>query len=126
MSATLLPGSSEALLLYKLGQSADTGVLLLSATLGNLCGSLITYAMGLGGNTVMHKRWLRIDEKSLAKAENWFQRWGIYSLLFAWLPVIGDPLCLLAGLMRVALVPFTLLVAAGKCLRYATIIYLFA
>ena len=126
LSATLLPGSSEVLLIYKLQQGDAPVVLLASATTGNLLGSLVTYYMGMAGNTLMHKRWLGIDEKSLQKAEKQFQRWGIYSLLFAWLPVIGDPLCLLAGLMRVAILPFILLVGIGKCLRYASIIYLVA
>lgn len=124
LSATLLPGSSEVLLIYKLGQGGDPLILLLSATSGNLLGSLLTYLMGIGGNALIHKRWLGINEPSLARAERWFQRFGIYSLLLAWLPVIGDPLCLLAGLMKVAVMPFVLLVGIGKGLRYASIIYL--
>ena len=98
--------------------------LLVSATAGNLLGSLITYWMGIGGNALMHKRWLGMDEQSLQRAERQFQKWGVYSLLLAWLPVVGDPLCLLAGLMRVAILPFILLVGAGKFLRYASIIFL--
>lgn len=126
LSATLLPGSSEVLLIYKLHQGDVPVVLLASATIGNLLGSLVTYYMGVAGNALMHKRWLGIDENSLQKAEKQFKRWGIYSLLIAWLPIIGDPLCLLAGLMRVAILPFILLVGTGKCLRYASIIYLVA
>ena len=124
LSATLLPGSSEVLLLYKLGQGGEPLALLVSATAGNLLGSLITYWMGIGGNALMHKRWLGMDEQSLQRAERQFQKWGVYSLLLAWLPVVGDPLCLLAGLMRVAILPFILLVGAGKFLRYASIIFL--
>ena len=124
LSATLLPGSSEVLLIYKLGQGDDPLLLLLSATSGNLLGSLVTYLMGRGGNALIHKRWLGIIELSLARAERWFQRFGIYSLLLAWLPVIGDPHCLLAGLMKVRVMPFILLVGFGKALRYASIIYL--
>ena len=119
LSATLLPGSSEALLLYRLHESADQVVLLIvSVTVGNLLGSLITYAMGRGGNHLAHQKWLGIRETSLVRAEQWFQRWGRYSLLLAWLPVVGDPLCLLAGLLKVNLWLFTLLVAIGKLVRY--------
>ncbi len=125
LSATLLPGSSEALLLFKLNQPNNPLVLLLSATLGNLLGSLLTYGMGLGGNVLLHKRWLGISDQSLRRAEKWFKRWGIYSLLLAWLPVIGDPLCLLAGLLRISVLPFVMLVGIGKLMRYAAIIYLF-
>ena len=119
LSATLLPGSSEALLLYKLGEGGETTALVLSATAGNLLGSLITYAMGRAGNAALHRRWLRIDEKDLARAESWFRRWGLPSLLLAWLPVIGDPLCLFSGLLRVDLTRFVILVGLGKLARYA-------
>ena len=126
LSATLLPGSSEALLLFRLHEGADVLSLLLSATAGNLLGSLVTYAMGLGGNAMLHRRWLRIDEADLARAESWFSRWGSSVLLLAWLPVIGDPLCLLAGLLRVDPARFVLLVGAGKLARYAFIAWAFA
>ena len=119
LSATLLPGSSEALLLYKLEEGSEAPALVLSATAGNLLGSLVTYAMGRAGNAALHRRWLRIGEKDLARAEAWFRRWGLPSLLLAWLPVIGDPLCLFAGLLRVDLARFVILVGAGKLARYA-------
>ena len=124
VSATLLPGSSEALLLYKLSEQQAAIPLLISATSGNLLGSIVTYAMGMFGNALMHKRWLGIDEKALLKAEKNYQRWGVYSLLLAWLPVIGDPLCLLAGLLRVNLLAFILLAGFGKLARYTVLIYL--
>ena len=79
--------------------------------------------MGVLGNTLMHKRWLGIDEKALLKAEGYYQRWGVYSLLLAWLPIIGDPLCLLAGLMRVNLIAFVLLAGVGKLARYTVLVY---
>jgi membrane protein YqaA with SNARE-associated domain len=124
LSATLLPGSSEALLLYRLSEQEMVVPLLISATSGNLLGSIVTYYMGVFGNSLMHKRWLGIDEKALFKAEKNYQRWGVYSLLLAWLPVIGDPICLLAGLMRVNLVAFITLAGIGKLARYSVLIYL--
>ncbi|NNJ92009.1 MAG: DedA family protein [Gammaproteobacteria bacterium] len=124
LSATLLPGSSEALLLYRLSEQEMVVPLLISATSGNILGSIVTYYMGVFGNTLMHKRWLGIDEKALLKAEKNYQRWGIYSLLLAWLPVIGDPLCLVAGLMRVNLIAFIMLAGIGKLARYSVLIYL--
>ena len=119
LSATLLPGSSEALLLFRLGQGADPASLVAVATAGNLIGSLITYGFGRAGNTALHRRWLRIDERQVARAEAWFDRWGRPSLLLAWLPVVGDPLCLVAGLLRAPLAWFVLLVGIGKLGRYA-------
>lgn len=121
LSATLLPGGSEALLLYRLQQGGDSSWLVLSATSGNLLGSLVTYAMGRAGNAALHRRWLRIDEAQVQRAERWFARWGRPGLLLAWLPVVGDPLCLVAGLLRVSVVWFVLLVGAGKLARYAFI-----
>lgn len=126
LSATLLPGSSEALLLYRLGEGGGVLMPVLSATAGNLLGSLLTYAMGRAGNTLMHRRWLRIDEKDLERAEAWFSRWGLPVLLLAWLPVIGDPLCLFAGLLRVEPLRFVILVGLGKLARYAFLAWAFA
>jgi membrane protein YqaA with SNARE-associated domain len=119
LSATLLPGSSEALLLYRLYEGADPAMLVAVATAGNLIGSLITYGLGRAGNAALHQRWLRIDEQQVARAEHWFDRWGRPSLLLAWLPVVGDPLCLVAGLLRASLPWFLLLVGIGKLARYA-------
>lgn len=126
LSATLLPGSSEALLLYKASEGSDYLILLLSAGLGNLFGSLVTYGMGRVGNTAIHQQWLRISEKDLIRAESWFNRWGAPSLLLAWLPVVGDPLCLLAGLLRVNITWFVLLVGIGKFSRYAFLLWIAA
>ncbi len=121
LSATLLPGSSEPLLLFRLQDAPDAVLPVAVATAGNLAGSLLTYALGLGGNRALRTRWLRIDVRDLARAERWFSRWGRPSLLLAWLPVVGDPLCLLAGLLRGGWVPFVLLVGAGKLARYTLI-----
>ena len=124
LSATLLPGSSEALFLYRLATDGDAVRLVASAGSGNVLGSLVTYAMGRAGNAAMHRRWLRIDRKDLARAETWFSRWGLPSLLLAWVPVVGDPLCLVAGLLRVGLGPFVVLVGIGKFARYAFLAWL--
>lgn len=126
LSATLLPGSSEALLVYKLREGEHALVTVLSATGGNLLGSIITYAMGRSGNVALHRRWLRIDDKALARAEAWFGQWGRFSLLLAWLPVVGDPLCLFAGLLRVGFGSFVVLVATGKLARYSFLAWIMA
>lgn len=124
LSATLLPGSSEALLLLRLNEGQAASGLVMSATVGNLLGSLLTYAMGRGGNLLLHRRWLRIDDTALRRAERWFDRWGRPTLLLAWLPVVGDPLCLLAGILRVHPGWFVLLVGCGKFARYALLAWL--
>lgn len=125
VSSTLFPGGSEALLLYRLNEGGDAVSLVLVATLGNVLGSLITYGMGRAGNEAIHRKWLRMDEQRVAQAECWFGKYGRPSLLFAWLPVIGDPLCLVAGLLRCGLPVFLLLVTIGKLARYTAIAWAF-
>ncbi len=119
ISSTLLPGGSEALLMYRLYAGGDPLWLVLVATTGNVLGSLITYGMGRLGNEALHRRWLRMDAADVARAEHWFARFGQPALLFAWLPVVGDPLCLVAGLLRCRAALFLLLVGIGKLARYA-------
>jgi len=121
ISSTLFPGGSEALLLYRLNEGGAPVALVLIATIGNVLGSLITYGMGRLGNAALHKRWLKISEAQTEKAEQWFEKYGRPSLLLAWLPVVGDPLCLAAGLMRCGLVTFLVLVSIGKLARYAVL-----
>ncbi len=121
ISSTLLPGGSEALLLYRLNAGGDVMTLILIATAGNVLGSLITYAMGRLGNEAIHKRWLRISEQQTTRAEVWFAKFGKPALLLAWLPVVGDPLCLAAGLLRYSIFSFLILVSIGKLARYAVL-----
>ncbi len=124
-SATLLPGGSELLLLYRLQSGGDPLLLLFSATSGNLLGSFLTYGMGRGGRWLL--RYRPSEEPALlARAQRWFDRGGVGVLLLAWLPIIGDPLCLLAGVLRVAWPLFLLLVGIGKAARYGVVVGLFA
>jgi len=126
ISSTLFPGGSEALLLYRLNEGGDVVTLVLIATVGNVLGSLITYAMGRFGNEAVHRKWLKISEQQARRAECWFARYGKPALLLAWLPVVGDPLCLVAGLLRNSLLSFLALVSIGKLLRYAVLALAFA
>ena len=119
LSSTLFPGGSEALLLYRLHHGADPLASVLTATAGNVLGSLITYAMGRFGRQAMRRN--EKAERQVARAERWFARFGRPSLLLAWLPVVGDPLCLVAGVLRVGVGSFLLLVTLGKLARYAVL-----
>ena len=125
ISATLFPGGSEALLLYRLTEDGAALALEPIATAGNVLGSLITYAMGRLGNEALHRRWVRISEESVNRAESWFARFGRPALLFAWLPIVGDPLCLVAGLLRCNIGLFLLLVSIGKLARYTLLAWAF-
>ena len=120
LSSTLFPGGSEALLLYRLHQGDDPVASVLTATAGNVLGSLITYAMGRFGREAVQRRSEKADQH-IARAERWFKRFGRPSLLLAWLPIVGDPLCLVAGVLRVGVPIFLLLVMLGKLARYAVL-----
>ncbi|MBT9540160.1 YqaA family protein [Thiobacillus sp.] len=120
LSSTLFPGGSEALLLYRLHQGADPLASVLTATAGNVLGSLITYGMGRFGRKAVQRRSEKTDQH-IARAERWFNRFGRPSLLLAWLPVVGDPLCLVAGMLRVSVTSFLILVTLGKLARYAAL-----
>ncbi|MDT3705584.1 MAG: YqaA family protein [Thiobacillus sp.] len=123
LSSTLLPGGSEALLLYRLHQGADPLASVAAATAGNVLGSLITYGMGRFGRRAVQQHSEKA-EQHVARAGRWFARFGRPALLLAWLPVIGDPLCLVAGVLRVSVASFLLLVTAGKLARYAALAWL--
>ena len=120
LSSTLFPGGSEVLLLYRLHQGDDPLASVLTATAGNVLGSLITYGMGRIGRQAVQRRNEKAD-RHIARAEHWFKHFGRPSLLLAWLPIVGDPLCLVAGVLRVGVGSFLLLVTLGKLARYAAL-----
>ena len=124
IAATLLPASSEVLLLALLQQGFSPGLLWLSATAGNTLGSCVNWYLGREILRFQHKRWFPASRDSLQRAERHFKRYGYWSLLFAWLPVVGDPLTIVAGVLRMRFSVFVALVLAGKGARYAIVLYL--
>ena len=124
IAATLFPASSEALLLTLLAQEHAALALFVAATLGNTLGSCVNWYLGLRLLDFQHKRWFPFSGPSINRAQRHFQRYGIYSLLLAWLPVVGDPLTLVAGVLRLRFPLFLLLVLLGKAARYAVVIWL--
>ncbi|GGW28298.1 YqaA family protein [Vreelandella hamiltonii] len=121
-SATLLPGGSEVWLarLWCLGEPALG--LWLVATVGNTLGSMINVAMGRYARQFQDRRWFPASPQGLARAERWYHRFGEFSLLLSWLPVIGDPLTVLAGVMRLAWWRALLWIVLAKGTRYALLI----
>lgn len=124
IAATLFPASSEILLLALLSQDYQPLLLWLAATTGNTLGSCVNWWLGMQLRRFQHRRWFPVSEKQLARAERLFLRYGRYSLLLAWLPVVGDPLTMVAGVLKVPFPIFLLLVAIGKALRYGILILL--
>ena len=122
-AATLLPVSSEAMLggLGIHGYSA--GWLWFWATCGNTLGSVINAVIGRQVDRFKNRRWFPVSEQQLARARTRFNRYGQWSLLLAWLPLVGDALTVAAGIMRVPWPAFVVLVATGKGLRYAFVLW---
>lgn len=121
LAATILPLSSEFYLLKLLADGMSAGPLWAVATTGNTLGSAVNWAMGLYLLQFQHRRWFYFDDRQIQRGQQWFNRYGIWSLLLAWLPVCGDVLTLIAGVMRVRFAVFLLLVAIGKGLRYLAV-----
>ncbi|MDF1781503.1 MAG: DedA family protein [Alcanivoracaceae bacterium] len=124
LAATILPLSSEVVLTALLLSGLSPTTLVLVATVGNVLGSLVNYALGYWASVVVVKKWLRMSDADFVRAEQRFARYGMVSLLFAWVPIIGDPLTVIAGVLRIRLRWFLILVSAGKFLRYVVISYM--
>ncbi len=118
LAATLLPLSSEVLLGYLLTHDFSPGVTVIVATSGNVLGSVVNYGAGVLGSRLLLYKFFRTSSREIQKAENRFKTYGVYSLLFAWVPVIGDPLTVAAGILKIKFVLFLFLVGIGKFLRY--------
>jgi membrane protein YqaA with SNARE-associated domain len=122
-AATLLPIGSEWLLATLVLQGGDPLSLVVTATAGNLLGAISTWLVGRYGGEFLIRRCLRIDPETQRAAEERYARYGIWSLLLSWVPIIGDPLCLIAGLFRVRLGIFIPLVGFGKLGRYLLLVW---
>lgn len=122
-AATLLPLGSEWMLFAMLQDATHpVGVLLLVATVGNTVGSCLNWVLGRYLLRYQDRPWFYIKTHSLQLWQDRFARWGKFSLLGAWLPVVGDPLTFVAGVLKVPFLPFVMLVATGKALRYAVVV----
>ena len=121
-AATLLPAQSEAALAALLLQgSYSVPLLLLAAILGNTLGSVVNWFLGRSIEHFRDRRWFPVSPRQLERAQWGYRRYGRWSLLLSWVPVIGDPLTLVAGVMREPLPVFILLVGFAKTARYLAV-----
>ncbi len=123
-AATILPAYSEVLLGGLATQGYAIPWLWFWATLGNTLGSVINGVIGRQVERFKDKRWFPITDKQLESARARFNRYGQWSLLMGWLPIGGDALTLIGGIMRVPWLNFVVLVAIGKGARYAVVLWL--
>ena len=121
LAATIIPLGSEWLLVTLILQDQQLWPVVLTATAGNYLGACTTFLMGSWGSGYLSKKIIRISPKQQQQANLFYQKYGKWSLLLSWLPVLGDPLCLIAGIQRLNFKFFSFLVIAGKFMRYAGI-----
>ena len=125
LAATILPFSSELTLAGLISTSNyDNLLLLVFASFGNVLGSVFNWGLGFYARNLTIKKWFPFKETQIERSSKWFSKFGKWSLLFALVPIVGDPLTFVAGLLRVRFFDFIILVAIGKVSRYLIIFYL--
>lgn len=119
IAATILPAQSEAVLVGLLASGSYSPTLLvIVAGTGNVLGSVVNWLLGRGIERYRHARWFPVSAASLEHAGSWYRRYGWWSLLLSWAPIVGDPLTVAAGIMREPLFRFVLVVSIAKFGRY--------
>lgn len=126
MAATILPAQSEALLAALIaGGAAPVSLLVAAASVGNVLGSLTTWGLGLWTEHFRDRRWFPVSPKALERARRTYARWGRWTLLLSWVPVIGDPLVLMTGVMRErfrVVLPLLIIAKMGRYLVIALLV----
>lgn len=122
VAATLLPAQSELALAGLLAAGhKPVWLLVAAATTGNILGSAVNWLLGRCCVRFQDKRWFPVKKEKLNKARTWYRTYGRWSLLLSWAPVIGDPLTLVAGLLREPFASFILIVGLAKLARYLVV-----
>ena len=118
-AATILPMQSEAVLAgLLLTDSYPAWALIIVASIGNVLGSVINWLLGRGIERFRDRQWFPVKATALDRAQRWYRRYGKWSLLLSWAPIIGDPLTVIAGVLREPFWSFLLIVLVAKAGRY--------
>lgn len=126
IAATIFPAGSEVVLAsLNITGDHDKFLLLGIGTIGNVLGALVNWFIGYYLIQFKDKKWFPLKQRQLKKYSDIYQKWGVWSLLLAWLPFIGDPLTVMAGIFKTNIWLFLLLVTIGKASRYLFIISIF-
>lgn len=121
LAATIIPIGSEWLLVVLILNGKSVEMVVIVATIGNYLGASTTYLIGLWGSEFLTQKILRVKKSAQSRAENFYKKYGAWSLLLSWLPIIGDPLCLIGGGLRLHFGIFSVFVFVGKLARYTII-----
>lgn len=122
LAATILPAQSEAVLAALLAAGSHSpAVLVAVASIGNTLGAVVNWLIGRGIERFRDRPWFPANQKQMAQAERWYGRFGHWSLLLSWVPFVGDPLTVVAGVLREPLWRFLLIVGFAKTARYIVI-----
>lgn len=121
LGATILPFSNEAAVILMAALGFNLWLIGLTATVGNVAGAWTVYWMGLKGIDHLPDRF-KIEEKQLEQAKSLFDRWGVWFLLLTGVPIIGDPICLVAGSLKMGVGRFLIWTFFGKGWRYILIL----
>jgi len=124
LAATILPLSSEVVLYFLLLNNFNPFILICVATFGNVLGAFVNYAAGFWGSIFTIKKAFKLSENEFIKAKKRFTKYGVLCLFFAWVPVIGDPFTIVAGVLRINISIFFILVTSGKLIRYLIVSYI--
>ena len=126
-AATLLPLQLEAVLVGLLAQMQYSVWLLVAvASLGNILGSCVNWWLGLKVEEYKNKKWFPVSEQKMLQAQGIYQKYGFWSLLLSWVPIIGDPITLIAGLLKENFVRFVVMVSIAKIGRYLFVYWMFS
>ena len=122
ISSTILPGHSEITLTTLIFLNKYNIInLVFIASLGNILGSILNWYLGFHFVKFKEKKWFPINKRQLEKASLWFLNYGKWSLFLSWVPFVGDPLTVVAGVLRVPIITFLIIVSISKILRYVIV-----
>src|SRR5215218_3638404 len=122
LSATIFPFQSEAVLFAMLvAEHYPWWLLILVASVANILGSIVNWFLGRFITRFEDRRWFPVKRNQMARAEAWYRRYGRWTLLLSWVPIIGDPLTIVAGMLREPLPVFLALVGLAKTVRYVAV-----
>jgi membrane protein YqaA with SNARE-associated domain len=122
LASTVLPLSTELIVVVMPAMGFNIWLVGIIATLGNYLGALTMYYMGWYGTDFVLSRYVTIEQDKVERAQEWFRRWGPPALLLSWVPFIGDPLCAVAGSLKMPVLTFTVWTIIGKGLRYVVLL----